>query len=246
MPRLRFNLIGALAVAAALAACGSPPAASSTTPVPTPPSTARPTPTPTPPPDTLRVDVASNGFGVYQAVVIPVAVLHNVATRTTITGVVAHFVPSRGGRPLPALDSPAVTLHPGETLAVTADCTDGCNNTGTVSGPDALAVTVVGGSWAVVPGTPIVASGGTLTCRNGCGGGHGQWDVSATLGNAQLAQGTRVDLFTWCTNAAGAIVGGNPPSVVQWPQAGGTLTLTLHAIVSVTPAACLVGASAAS
>ena len=239
----RAPLCLTLAVGAALGACGSPPAA---TPSPTHPPTASPTPPPTPsPPDTLRVDVVSNGFGVYQAVVIPVAVLHNAATRTTVTGVVAHFAPSRGAQQLPALDSPAVTLHPGETLAVTADCTDGCNNTGTVRDPDGLVVTVVGGTWASVPGTPIVAGGVTFTCRSGCGGGHGQWDVSATVGNAKLAQGTRVDLFTWCTNAAGAVIGGNPPSVVQWPQAGGSLALTLHAIVSAPPAACLVGGSAA-
>jgi hypothetical protein len=242
MRRAQLCLI--VAAGAALAACGGPPAPTSATP--TPARSPTPSPTPTPAPDTLRVDVVSDGFGVYQAVVIPVAVLHNAASRTTVTGVVAHFAPSRGGQQLPPLDSPAVTLHPGETLAVTADCTDGCNNTGTVRDPDGLVVTVVGGTWAPVAGTPIVASGVTFTCRSGCGGGHGQWDVSATIGNAQLAQGTRVDLFTWCTNAAGAVIGGNPPSVVQWPQAGGTLALTLHAIVSVPPAACLVGASAAS
>lgn len=229
-----------------LAACGSPP------PPATPVATATPmpsrprTPTPTPAPDTLRVDVVSNGIGVYQAVVVPVAVLHNAATRTTVTGVSVHFVPSRGGQPLQPLDSPAVTLHPGETLAVTADCTDACNNTGTTRDPDGLATTVVGGSWVAARGAPISAAGISFTCKSGCGGGHGQWDVAATIGDAALAAATRVDLFTWCTNAAGAIIGGNPPSVVQWAQAGGSLPLTLHAIVSAPPAACLVGASAAA
>lgn len=195
-------------------------------------------------PDTLRVDVVSNGIGVYQAVVVPVAVLHNAATRTTVTGVSVHFVPSRGGQPLQPLDSPAVTLHPGETLAVTADCTDGCNNTGTVRDPDGLATTVVGGTWTPARGTAITATGISFRCKSGCGRGHGQWDVAATIGNPDLLQGTRVDLFTWCTNTAGAIVGGNPPSVIQWPQPGGSLPLTLHAILSAPPAGCAVGASA--
>jgi hypothetical protein len=230
------------AVATALGACGSSP--SVTTPSLSPSPAATPTPTPAPLPDTRRVDVVSDGLGVYQAVVVPVAVLHNSATRTGVIGLVVHFVPTLGGRPLTPLDSPAVTLYPGQTLAVTADCTDTCNNTGTARDPDGLTVTVGTGTWTPLPGRALTAGPVSFSCKSGCSGGHGQWDVATSVSSPELAQGTRIDLFTWCTNGAGAIVGGNPPSVLQWPQSGGTLSLTLHAILSAPPARCVVGASA--
>lgn len=239
MRRLIACLLAAMALA--LGACGSPTVA---TPTPTPSPTPTPTPTPTPAPDTQRVDVVGKGIGVYQAVVVPVAVLHNAATRTGVRGLIVHFVPTRGGRALTPLDSPAVTLYPGETLAVTADCTDTCNNTGTTGDPDGLMVTVAAGTWAPLPGAALTAGAASFACKSGCGGGHGQWDVAITVGSPELSQGTTVDLFTWCTNAAGAVLGGNPPSVVQWPQSGGTLSLTLHAILSGPPRTCLVAASA--
>ena len=241
MRRLLACLVVAMAVV--LGACGSP---AVTTAAPTPPRTATPapTPTPTPAPDTERVDVVSKGLGVYQAVVVPVAVLHNAATRTGVSGVVVHFVPTRAGRALTQLDSPAVTLYPGETLAVTADCTDSCNSAGTARDPDGLAVTVRAGTWAALPGGALTTGAVSFTCKSGCGGGHGQWDVVTTVGSPELSQGTRVDLFTWCTTAAGAILGGNPPSIVLWPQIGGTLSLTLHAILRAPPAACHAGATA--
>ncbi|HEY7926223.1 MAG TPA: hypothetical protein VIG86_02245 [Candidatus Dormibacteraeota bacterium] len=229
------------AVATAVSACASAPV---TTPSPTAPPAVRPTATPTPAPDTERVVVVSEGLGVYQAVVVPVAVLHNAATRTGVSGLVVHFLPTRGGVALTPLDSPAVTLYPGQTLAVTADCTDSCNNTGTSRDPDGLTVTVGPGTWAPLPGAALAAGAVSFACKSGCSGGHGQWDVATTIGSPELSQGSRVDLFTWCTNAAGAILGGNPPSVVVWPQTGGTLSHTLHAILSGPPAACRVGASA--
>jgi hypothetical protein len=239
MRRLIVCMLAAVVVA--LGACGS---VAVPTPVPTPHPTARPTPTATSAPDIQRVSVVSKGIGVYQAVVVPVAVLHNAATRTGVSGLVVHFVPTRGGRALTPLDSPAVTLYPGETLAVTADCTDTCNNTGTAGDPDGLRVTVGAGTWAPLPGAALAAAAARFACTSGCGGGHGQWDVAITVGSPELSKGTRVDLFTWCTDAGGVVVGGNPPSVVLWPEAGGTLSLTLHAILTGPPRACHVAASA--
>lgn len=239
MRRLLVSLLGA----ASVAGCGP----SGPTPAPTAPPTAsaRPTPTPTPPPDTQRVDVVSTGVGVYMAVVVPVAVLHNAATRTGVSGVIVHFVPTRGGRPTTPLDSPAVTLYPGETLAVSADCTDTCNCTAGCSNPDAVSVTVGAGTWAPLPGSPITAGGVNAACQSGCGGGHGQWDVTATIAGPGLAQGTRVDVTAWCVNGSGAIVGGSPPYVVgSWPQPGGSLAVDIPAILSAPPASCQVTASA--
>lgn len=235
------RLIGCLLAAVVVSACGSP---AVPTPTPTPTPTAAPTPTPTPAPDIQRVDVVSKGIGVYQAVVVPVAVLHNAAARTGVSGLIVHFVPTRGGRALTPLDSPAVTLYPGETLAVTADCTDTCNSTGTAPDPDGLRVTVAAGTWTPLPGNALTAAAAGFACKSGCGGGHGQWDVGITIGSPELSQGTRVDLFTWCTDAGGVVLGGNPPSVVLWPQPGGTLSLTLHAILTGPPRTCHVAASA--
>ena len=239
MSRLsRFCAAGCVA-ALALVACGSPSVATHT-------ATARPTPSPTPtpqPPDTQNVELVSSGLGVYQAVVVTVAVLHNAAIRTGVSGVIVHFVPTRSGRPLTPLDSPAVTLYPGETLAVTAYCTDTCNNTGTTADPDAVVVTVGTGTWAPLPGAPLIVGPATTTCVvKGCLG-HGQWDLSANVGSPELTEGTRVDLFAWCSDAAGRIIGGGQRSL-PWPQAGGSLNLEVPTILSAPPASCLVGASA--
>ncbi|MBJ7608647.1 MAG: hypothetical protein JF887_04345 [Candidatus Dormibacteraeota bacterium] len=239
---MRRLLLCLLATATA-AGCGSPAVA---TPRPTQQPTPTPRPTPTPAPDTLRVDLVTTGLGAYMAVVVPVAILHNAASRTGVSGVIVHFLPTRAGRPTTPLDSPAVTLYPGETLAVTADCTDTCNCTGSCSNPEAVTVTVGAGTWAPIPGSAIDATGVNFACKNGCGGGRGQWDVSATVGSPQLSQGTRVDLFAWCVNASGAIVGGSPPDVLtSWPQAGGSLPVQVPAILSAPPSSCQVGASAA-
>jgi hypothetical protein len=189
-----------------------------------------------------RVDVVSTGLGAYQAVVVPVAVLHNAAIRTGVTGLVVHFVPTRAGRPLTPLDSPAVTLYPGQTLAVTATCTDSCNCTAACANPDAVTVTVGTGTWSPLPGSAITAGTATAACVSGCRGA-GQWDVTATVGNPQLAQGARVDLFAWCVNGAGAIIGGGQRQVI-WPQSGGSLALDLPTILSAPPGSCTVAASA--
>ncbi len=101
MPRARLSAVAVLV----LVGCGSTPAA------PTPTPSARPTvsvpPTASPGPDVQRIDVLSTGVGSWQLVAVPVAVIHNAATRTGVSGVVVHFTLMKGAKPLTALESPS-------------------------------------------------------------------------------------------------------------------------------------------
>ena len=101
-----------------LAACSGTPAVTPTTPPTHAPS---PTPSPTPlPPDTLTVSVLADGVGTFDLAAFPVANLKNNATYHGAAMVVAHFVTHKSGRTLGSLESVAVNLGPGETLAVSA------------------------------------------------------------------------------------------------------------------------------
>jgi hypothetical protein len=112
-----------------------------------------------------------------------VAILHNDSTRHGATQVVVHFVTrSGGGAQLGSLDSVAVNLAPGETLPVSADCTDGCNG---AAGTDA---TVTVGAWVTALGVSPQASSATYACGS-CGGGHGYGAVSGTLTRQEQSAG---------------------------------------------------------
>src|SRR6202051_5358904 len=97
-------------------------------PPPTPPplrATPTPTPSPTPTPlpaDTMSVGVLGLGVGTFDLAAIPVATLRNNARFHGASAVIVHFVTRRSVRTLRSLDSAPVTLGPGETRAVTADC----------------------------------------------------------------------------------------------------------------------------
>ncbi len=214
--------------------CGS----GAVTPSPTParPS-ATPSPTPTPAPDVQRIDVVTTGVGTWQLVAVPVAVIHNAATRTGVSGVIVHFTLMRGTKALNALESPQLTLYPGQTLVVTSyQCTDYPCYTA-----NSVAVTVTPGTWAALPGAPLVAVGGAFTCTRSCSG-HGQWDVPIHVGAPTLLANEQVDIFASCSNAAGRIIGGGSRELL-WPQAGGTLDLTIPVIVNAAPTTCQVGAT---
>ena len=221
-------------VTALLAGCGSGTATPS-------PTTARPTataaPTPSPAPDVERIDVLSTGVGTWQLVAVPVAVIHNVATRTGVSGVIVHFTLMKGTKPLNALESPQLTLYPGQTLVVTSyQCTDYPCYTA-----DSVAVTVTPGTWAALPGAPLTATGGAFKCTRNCTG-HGQWAVPITVGGPQLLANEQVDITASCSNAAGAIIGGGSRQLL-WPQAGGSLNLDVPVVVNAAPASCQVGAT---
>jgi hypothetical protein len=214
-----------------LAACSGT-AASTPTPSHAPP----PTPTPTPlPPDTQTISVLADGVGTFDLAAFPVANLKNNASYHGSALVVAHFVTHRSGRTLGSLDSVAVNLGPGETLAVSADCTDACN------GATSVSVTVTVGSWptsvgAIFPTVPAVYS-----CSP-CHTGHGFGDAKATLvPSSTLASGDPVVAFAVCHNAAGVIIGGGTEEFV-W-QAGTSLAVTVPVVINSAPASCAVGAS---
>lgn len=216
-----------------LAACSGTPA-----PTPTPSHTTPPSPTPSPtplPPDTLTVSVLAAGVGTFDLAAFPVANLKNNASYHGAAMVVAHFVTHRSGRTLGSLELVAVNLGPGETLAVSADCTDACD------GATSVSVTVSIGSWPVDPGAIFATAAAKYSCAP-CRSGHGFGNAAGTLTpSARLASGSPVVAFAVCHNAAGAILGGGTEEFI-W-QGGTTLPVTVPVVINAAPASCVLGAS---
>jgi hypothetical protein len=225
----------AVAALGALAACDPPqPTATPTpsTPVSTPSPTPHPTPSPTP--DSETVSVTATGVGTYLLAAIPVAVIHNDAHSHAATGVIVHFSTHRGGAQLASLDAVPVNLLAGEALAVTADCTDACNNATSVD------ATVTVGHWPETHGVSVTAAGATYQCGT-CRGGHGYGHVNGTLSGAGLSSNAAVVAFAVCRDGAGAIVGGGSAQLV-WPG-GASLAIEVSVVVNDLPSACDLGAS---
>jgi hypothetical protein len=210
------------------AATSSPPPTHATSPA------ASSTPTP-PPPDQLTVTVLAAGVGTFALAAFPVADLRNNAAFHGAASVVAHFVTHRSGRNLGSLASEPVNLGPGETVAVTADCTDACN------GATGVSVTVTVGSWPISIGAVFTTVPAAYSCHP-CHAGHGYGDVKGTLAaSSPIASGRGVVGFAACRNRAGTIIGGGSEELV-WP--GGTaFTVDIPVVVSVAPSACSLGAS---
>jgi hypothetical protein len=234
MLRRRSTLLWLLSgVALTLSACSG-----GTTSSPTPSTTspaASSTPTPLPP-DHLTVTVLAAGVGTFDLAAIPVAELRNNAAFHGAASLVAHFVTHRSGRTLGSLPSVRVNLGPGETLNVTADCTDACN------GATSVSVTVTIGSWPTSIGAVFTNIPVAYSCHP-CRAGHGYGDVRGTLtASSPIASGRAVVGFAACRNRAGAIIGGGSEELV-WP--GGTaFTVDIPVIVSAPPSACTLGGSA--
>ncbi|MGP8161104.1 MAG: hypothetical protein ACLQGJ_07770 [Candidatus Dormibacteria bacterium] len=222
----------AAALVVTVAACGGS-VPHSASPAPSPPHTA--TPSATPPasastvPDNEAVSLVASGFGAYDLEVFPVSILHNLATAHTATGVIVRFTVQFPGGSY-ALSAEPVALAPGETLAVTAQCTDSCDGAAGVG----AAVTV--GGWA--PGGPVVIAGsaGSYACGSPCAGSPGyEGDVSGTLSGG-VPDGTLINVSAACMDVAGTIVGGG---LMQsfWSD-GSTLSVTVPVLVTTPPASC--------
>lgn len=194
------------------------------------------TPSPTPlPPDTLTVGVLGIGIGTFDLAAIPVADLKNEAKYHGAASVVVHFVTHRSGKTLGSLESVPVNLAPGETLAVTGDCTDACN------GATSVAVTVTVGSWPTGSGPIFTTVAARYACQS-CRPTHGYGDARGTLTpSSAVATGSAVVAFAVCRNKAGVIVGGGSEEFV-W-QAGATMSADIPVVVNAAPNACSLGAS---
>ena len=234
MARLRSALLLLAGVTLVLTTACSP--AGNTTPRPSPTATARPTPSPTPlPPDTLFVGVLGIGIGTYALAAIPVALLKNEAKFHGAASVIVHFVTHRAGRTLGSLESVAVDLGPGETLAVTGDCTDACN------GATSLGATVAVGSWTTTVGPIFATTSATYSCHP-CHTAHGYGEVKGTLTpSSPVAAGVAVVGFAMCANKAGVILGGGSEQFV-W-QAGSSLSADIPVVLNAAPSSCAIGAS---
>jgi hypothetical protein len=175
------------------------------------------------------VTATASGVGAYDLQAYPVAVLHNEASAHIAAGVVVNFtVRFRGGAY--SLASEPVSLAPGETLAVTALCTDSCE------GATSTDVSVTVGGWQAGERTVISATAATYACGSPCAGSVGyEGDVSATL-SGQVASGTLVSVSATCEDGTGAIVGGGLLQTV-WPG-GGSTAASVPVLVSAPPALC--------
>jgi hypothetical protein len=185
-----------------------------------------------------QVTVVATGVGAFDLVAVPVAILHSEASRSTATGVVVHFTLARGGKPLFALTSESVVLYPGQTLVVTANCTDTCNLANGVT------QTVTVAAWTPTSGAAIVVDPATYACGGSCRG-RGYGDVTATLHGDGLAQNASIDIFAACGTGPTVIVGGGQRSLI-WPQTGGTVSIDVPVILSAQPTSCEVTATPAS
>jgi hypothetical protein len=221
--------------ALALSACSST-SGPSPRPSVTPSSTAAATPTATPlPPDTMTVSVVSVGVGTFDLAAIPVATLRNNARFHGAASVKVHFVTHRSDRNLGSLDSVAINLAPGQTLAVTADCTDACD------GATGVSATVTVASWPTGIGAVFTTINAAYSCGP-CHAGHGYGNVRGTLTpSSTIGSGSAVVGFAVCHNAAGVILGGGSEQFV-WPG-GASLAVVVPVIVNSTPATCSLGAS---
>ena len=232
MPQRRSWLLPtAGAVCLLLAACSS-----TATSTPTPTHLATPTPSTTPlPRDTMTVSVLASGVGTFDLAAIPVAELKNDAKFHGAASVIVHFVTHRSGGNLGSLESVAVNLAPGETLAVTADCTDACN------GATSVSATVEVGSWPTAIGAVFTTASARYSCQP-CHSAHGFGEVKGTLTpSSTIAAGQAVVAFAVCRNRAGAILGGGSEEFV-W-QSGATLSADVPVVVNAAPASCSLGAS---
>jgi hypothetical protein len=230
----RFPLPGLAALAMVLlVACSGAPA---TTPTLAPTASAAPAPSPTPlPPDTLSVGVLGIGIGTFDLAAFPVARLQNEAKYHAAASVIVHFVTHRAGHTLGSLNSTAVNLGPGETLAVTGDCTDACNSA------TGVAATVTVGSWQTTIGPVFATGSATFACQQ-CHASHGYGSVKGTLRpSTSVSAGVAVVGFAVCQNSAGVILGGGTEQFI-W-QAGSSLTVDVPVVLNAAPASCALGAS---
>jgi hypothetical protein len=235
MPQLRSpRLWIASAAVLLLAACSGTVTTTPTAVAPTP--TPAPTPSATPlPPDTLEVGVLGVGVGTFDLAAFPVARLKNEAKYHGAALVVVHFVTHRAGRTLGSLPSAAVNLAPGETLAVSADCTDACN------GATSVGATVTVGSWPTSIGPVFITASATYACGP-CHTGHGYGSVKGTLTpSATVSAGMAVVGFAVCENSAGVILGGGFEEFI-W-EAGSSLDANVPVVLNAAPASCALGAS---
>lgn len=224
---MRRPLLAAALVALLAAACGpgNPTPTPTATPTPTPTATATPT---AEPPDTERIDLLGTGVGSYMLVAVPVAILHNAATAHVAMHVLVHFTVTGGSRGPFGIDAQVVSLAPGETLAVAADCTDTCNHANETQ------VSVTVGSWVSGGRRTLTVTGAAYSCGGGCGG-HQNGDVLGTVSGA-VSAGATVYSVAVCTNSGGTIIGGGS-SQITW-GGGATQPIDVSVILSANPARC--------
>ncbi len=199
------------------------------TPTPKPSATATVTAAPTMT-DTEKVAVLAVGVGDYDLQAIPVAELRNQASAHAAQSVVVTFAVHHPGGTY-KLNAPAVTLAPGQTLAVSALCTDACR--GATSSDASVSI----GSWAAATSPVFPPAAGRWACGSPCAGSGGfEGDATGAL-RGDVSAGAQVNLFASCTTGRGAIVGGGL-TLRTWPGPGQAVTVTVPVLVTRKPSSC--------
>ena len=230
LTRLGPTTLAAAALFLTAAGCGgSTQRPATATPSPTPPPSATATASPTPAPDSEQVAIVSSGFGAYDLQVYPIALLTNEADAHTASQVVVSFtVDFRGGSY--QLSAEPVSLGPGQTLAVTALCTDSCQGATGIQASPAV------GSWVSGPHSVISGNSAPYVCGSPCAGDPGyEGSVSGTL-SGQASAGTLIDVTAVCKNAAGGIVGGGAETTL-W-AGGDTAPAVVTVLTTTQPPSC--------
>ena len=233
--RLRGLFLAALV--ASLGGCASsPPPAVRSTPSPSPQAapTATATPSPGPTADTEQVALLSSGVGDYYLQAFPVAVLRNQASAHTASGIVVHFAVDHPGGTFTLDSLPALSLAPGQSLAIAQLCTDSCRA--------ATGVRVTGidvGSWIAGGAAMIGPSPAGYACGSPCSRHSGfSGTATATVSSGSpVATETALYAAAACTNQAGTVVGGG--SIFPWTWPGGaSAPVAVPVLVSDPPSAC--------
>jgi hypothetical protein len=226
--------LAAMALLLTVAGCGgSTPRPATATPSRTPPASATATATATASPttaaDTEQVTIVNSGYGAYDLQVYPIAVLHNLASAHTASQVIVSFTVKLSSGSY-QLSAEPVSLAPGETLGVTALCTESCDG---ATGVQAAAQV---GSWVAGGRSVITAGTASWSCGTPCPGSRGyQGDVTGTL-SGEVPAGMLVGFSAVCVNSGGTIVGGGLLNSV-WPDSS-TASASVPTLVTTQPASC--------
>ena len=216
-----------------LSACSLSSAGTSTTPTPR----ASPTPTPTPLPDQDQVLVVQTGLGIYFLETVPVAVIHNQASRHAAIGVEVDFtLLDHSGRPLDTVTSDPADLLPGQTAVVAANCNSTCTAATTAGAVIKVA------DWQENSAIPVLSVTGP-TYRRDNGSKAGQGFVSGALQGPPSGAQTHLVVAAACY-VGSDIVGGGERYPVSWTPnsiAAGT-PLEVGVIVSRQPTSCTLNA----
>ena len=207
---------------------------SAPSPSPQPFSTATATPSPSPAADSEEVSLLSSGVGDFYLQAFPVAVLRNQASAHTASGIVVHFAVAHPGGTFTLDSLPALSLAPGQSLAIAQLCTDSCR---AATGVQVTGIDV--GSWTAGGTAMVTPSPAGFACGSPCARHSGYSGTATTTvqSSSPIATATALYAAAACTDQTGNLVGGG--SIFPWVWPGGaSASVAVPVLVSAPPSAC--------